>query len=268
MAVRTIRNSRLGKLELRLVQNDKAYMGIAFAEDRSKLAQVEGGDAEDVWRSLHDEVGKQDPLYFGFGGARARFLKFFPEGFCSTQYPCMERNYKVAAKQRLDDTAPLELAINGTGLGEAVLSAFRATNLVSPFEMMRLQEPLRGPDADSFVRAAARFALGGGELALKDMEHTLRPYGCAKWTVITYLPFLWRPEEHIFLKPEVTRDFATRVGHRFAFDYKSQLDIAVYESLLDLSEKTSHELADLSPRDGIDVQSFIWVIGDYKEEKS
>jgi hypothetical protein len=30
--------------------------------------------------------------------------------------------------------------------------------------------------------------------------------------------------------------------------------------------KTTSELADLKPRDQIDVQSFIWVIGAYKEE--
>jgi hypothetical protein len=34
-----------------------------------------------------------------------------------------------------------------------------------------------------------------------------------------YLPFLWRPEGEMFLKPEVTRDFAARVGRRFHLDY-------------------------------------------------
>jgi hypothetical protein len=39
-----------------------------------------------------------------------------------------------------------------------------------------------------------------------------------RWSerVATYRPFLWRPEEHMFLKPEVTKDFAVRVEHRFA----------------------------------------------------
>jgi hypothetical protein len=30
----------------------------------------------------------------------------------------------------------------------------------------------------------------------------------------------------VFLKPEVTKDFAERVGHRFASDYEPRLDIA------------------------------------------
>jgi hypothetical protein len=48
-------------------------------------------------------------------------------------------------------------------------------------------------------------------------------------------------------------------------DYEARLDFGVYESLLDLVSKTTAELRELKPRDRIDVQSFIWVVGDYKE---
>jgi hypothetical protein len=41
----------------------------------------------------------------------------------------------------------------------------------------------------------------------------------------------------------------------------------VYASLLDLVERTSHELSDLQPRDRIDIQSFIWVVGEYQEDR-
>jgi hypothetical protein len=71
---------------------------------------------------------------------------------------------------------------------------------------------------------------------------------------------------HMYLKPEVTKDFASRVGHRLASDYEARLNIDVYDSLLDLVAKTASELNDLNPQDGIDVQSFIWVVGSYKNE--
>ena len=64
----------------------------------------------------------------------------------------------------------------------------------------------------------------------------------------------------------LTKDFAARVGHRFATDYEPRLNIEVYNSLLDLVTKTTAELSDLKSRDQIDVQSFIWVVGDYKED--
>ena len=142
---------------------------------------------------------------------------------------------------------------------------FRATNLLAPFEMMRVQDLLRGASADSFIRAAARFALGESASALAEMAHLAKPHECAKWTVVTYLPFLWRPDLHMFLKPEVTKDFAERIGHEFVHAYATTLDMAVYDSLLDLARRTEDEIADLHPRDRIDVQSFIWVVGKYKD---
>jgi hypothetical protein len=83
--------------------------------------------------------------------------------------------------------------------------------------------------------------------------------------VLTYLPFLWRPDVHMFLKPTITQEFAARVGHGFARDYAPDLDIAVYDSLLDLVARTRAELAPLAPQDGIDVQGFMWVVGAYDE---
>ena len=84
--------------------------------------------------------------------------------------------------------------------------------------------------------------------------------------MLTYLPSLWRPEEHIFLKPMATLDFAQRVGHRFQYDYRADATPDVYESLLDLFAQTRAALVslpDAEQMDGIDVQSFIWVVGAY-----
>jgi hypothetical protein len=77
-------------------------------------------------------------------------------------------------------------------------------------------------------------------------------------------PLLWQPDDHMYLKPEVTKDFAERIGHRLASDYEARLNIDVYDSLLDLVAKTAFELDNLKPQDRIDVQSFIWVVGNYK----
>jgi hypothetical protein len=141
----------------------------------------------------------------------------------------------------------------------------RARNLLYPVEKTRLQNLLRGPEADKFVRAAAAFANETSANSLRDMESTLKPHENAKWTVVTYLPYLWRPDHHMFLKPEVTKDFAARVGHPFASQYEARLDFSVYRSLLDLVRKTEEALTPLKPRDRIDIQSFIWIVGDYRE---
>jgi hypothetical protein len=262
--MKTIKETRVDKTLLRLVDTGKLFVGLAIVGDATKL-RIEGEATDEVWNRLHAEVGKTNPRYVGYPGARNRFLHFFPNGFHSDGYEANERSYKVAARERLVQSVPLADAAEGLGFGEAVLAVFRATNLLSPFEKTRLQEVLRGQSADPFVRAAARFTLNPTTAALLDMERALKPHGAAKWTVVTYLPFLWRPETHMFLKPEVTKDFAARVGHRFASDYEPRLRHDVYQSLLDLASETEQELADLEPRDRIDVQSFIWVVGDYKE---
>jgi hypothetical protein len=266
MPPKTIKEETEGKTRLRLVDTGKHFVGLAIVNGATVLT-VEDETADGAWQRLHNELGRANPKYIGFAGAQNRFLHFFPNGFHSQGYDNDERGYKVAAKLKLEEMVPLAGAAAGSGFGEAVLSVFRATNLLSPFEKSRLQDVLRGPSADSFIRGAARFTLGDTKVALLDMRQALKPHDAAKWTVVTYLPFLWRPEAHMFLKPEVTKDFAARVGHRFASDYESGLQIDVYESLLDLVSETEGELAELEPRDRIDVQSFIWVVGSYKEGK-
>jgi hypothetical protein len=47
--------------------------------------------------------------------------------------------------------------------------------------------------------------------------------------------------------------------------YKSEKRIIGCQSLLDLAQQTEQELGQLHPRDRIDVQSFIWVVGAYTE---
>lgn len=135
-------------------------------------------------------------------------------------------------------------------------------------EQARVQDVLRSREARNFIQAAAIFAEGDRKRSLGELDRILSPFQANKWTIVTYLPFLWKPSEHMFLKPEATKDFAERIGHRFASLYRPELDLRVYESLLDLTAAAKLDLAELEPRDNIDVQSFIWVIsGSYDGEQ-
>jgi hypothetical protein len=259
-----VREATVGIATVRLLKESGMFKGVVILKNRVE-AREEGEDLDEVWRRLHDEAARLNPSFYGFDGARARFLHFFPQGFNTPTYFKQERDYKVQAKERLDANVPLENALNGSGYGEAILAIFRDTNLLYPVEKSRLTEALRGRNADQFVRGAARFSLGEIKAGLAEMRLALEPHQIAKWIAMTYLPFLWRPCIHMFLKPKVTKEFASRVGHRYANDYSSTLDPAVYESLLDLAVATAQAIADLEPRDNIDVQSFIWTVGEYVE---
>ena len=62
---------------------------------------------------------------------------------------------------------------------------------------------------------------------------------------LTPSEYLWRPDEHMFLKPEVTKEFAARVGHPFAHEYTPELTEATYLNLIDLAKETREKIADL-----------------------
>ncbi len=259
-AAKTIRDGSLGKKSLRLVEMNNMFFGLADG----KLC-VEGNNADQVWQQLHTEAGKSSANYFGFDGAISRFLSFFPDGFHSESYEEHERNYKLAAKEKLDSLAPLQKALTENGLAEAILSVYRSTNMLSPYEKTWLQDVLRGDNADAVIRAIAAFTQNANRQTLAHLEAKLKPHDCAKWTIVTYLPYLWQPECHMFLKPNVTKDFADRVGHPFAALYEAGLNFDVYASLLDMVSRTNQEIKKLGPRDNIDVQSFIWIVGIYQK---
>ena len=260
--MKTIRELELGGTTIRLVEMKEGFGGVVI----SKMGQVtryQGDDLEKLWGQLKTEAGKSDEAYFGFDGAMNRFSHLFPDGFGSTAFATHERKYKVDASENLRANLPLEVAIDASGVGEVALKAFRETNLLAPIEQARVQELLRGKFADEFVQAAAAFTLGNVSEGIAGMKLASAESDIAHWTVFTYLPFLWRPEEHMFLKPAVTKDFAARVGHSFAYEYSAALDVGVYESLLSLTAETKLEISKLEPADNIDIQSFIWIVGKY-----
>lgn len=257
------REKTIGNCFVRLISEGKEFAGMVLREDGGRIV-LRGPNEEILWNQLVKEASKGSPDYFGYEGATNRFLHFFPNGFQSRGYADKERTYKCEAKDLLVRTVPPEHVLQGQGFGEAVLAVYRQTNLLEPrFELRKVEKVLRSPDADDFVRGAARFALEPNAMTLGRLEGLLRPHGAATWTIATYLPYLWLPERHMFLKPNVTKDYATRVGHRFAHEYEPALNIAVYDSLLDLAGETAHEIASLQPQDRIDIQSFIWVVGSY-----
>jgi hypothetical protein len=260
-AAKTVWKGKLGKLDLGIV----LYQGIYHSKADGKIV-AQAASEDEARRLLYAEVGKLGQKYFGFDDAKKRFRSFFPDGFHSFRYDEDERNYKVAAKEQLDATVPLEIAASGHGDGGTVANAISDLNLLQQrFEAPRFSEMLRSSDGHSFVTSIARFTMNPSQRELSTLTQLLKPYPVLRWAAVTLLPFLWRPDEHLFLKPEITKDFAERVGHPFAHIYEPSLSLGVYESLLDLGRVTREKVADMAPRDGIDVQSFIFVVGAYND---
>ena len=141
------------------------------------------------------------------------------------------------------------------------------TNLLFSFEKMALRDAVKSPaGAKLFATGLYEFIYGkgGGKERFEKWVKTVsalprKQTRVLTWPVVTVFGFIARPEEHIFLKPNVTRTAARNYG--FDFSYASRPTWETYASLLEFADVVRSDLRDLRPHDMIDIQSFIWVQG-------
>jgi len=204
---------------------------------------------------------------------RRVFLQHFPEGFHDATYLAWERDYKTAAHRAWKTELSRATIDELIDAGEYATIAQRAvriearTNLLFSFEKMALRDAVR-TDA-----GARTFALG-----LRDWLHGAGPRAdrferwvdavgrlprkqtrVLTWPVVTVFGMIAQPSKHVFLKPWVTQNAAALYG--VEFPYTSRPSWPTYASLLAFAERVRRDTADLEPRDMIDLQSYIWVLG-------
>lgn len=263
--MKRVHSEKHGDAELVIAGQGTLYKGVIYRSGKPSFT-LEGMDLELLKAQLRNELGRLHPNYVGFDGAKKRFLRFFPHGFSDNSYLERERGYKDKARAALIEAAPVEAVVTGAPGAAVLMKKGLATNLLSRFEAARIGEVLASKHGAGFAQAAAAFTSEPTQSSLAAMEKAIKPYGHASWPMATYFPFLWAPQSHMFLKPEATIDFAERTGDPFPRAYSSALDITVYGALLKLASRTEQQLAALKPRDRIDVQSFIWVVGSYTDD--
>lgn len=229
------------------------------------LKRAEGTEAESaILDNLKKDASKKSQ-YRTISQLREWFLTMFPDGFYGNQYLDRERNYKVKAHEFfravLNRNAYLEL-LNQSGFDEITRRAMQVinkTNLVFPNEKMALKDGLKDAAAQKTF-AGSLFDLLFGESDLQPrfeaFADVLERIGAAKWTVMTYFPFIFAPGDHMFVKPTVTQAAADIC--MFELNYRSDLNWSTYHHVLRFSNELLTKLSDLKPRDFIDIQSFIW----------
>jgi hypothetical protein len=204
---------------------------------------------------------------------RRFFLSHFPRGFYDQKYLDWERGYKWAAHEhwtRTLDRKSFRSLLKSGDYAEIAARAVRlesATNLLFSFEKMALRDAVRPAEgARAFGEGLYEFVYGGGRLERRferfaQMLEALprRQTRVLTWPLQTVFGFIAAPREHIFLKPMVTRRGAEAYG--FDFPYKSRPNWETYARLLEFAELLRRDLSDMEPRDMIDIQSFIWVLG-------
>ena len=132
---------------------------------------------------------------------------------------------------------------------------------------MALRDAVRSPDgARRFARGLFEFLHGSGSAknrfdAWVEAVDSLprKQTRVLTWPLVTVFGFIAKPRVHIFLKPAVTKIAAEAYG--FDFEYHSRPNWDTYRSLLDFAKQVRADTEDLGPRDMIDIQSFMWVLG-------
>jgi hypothetical protein len=202
--------------------------------------------------------------------AKRKFLSYFPDGFDDPDY--VERDYKWQAHRQWRDAlgqGAFKALLRQGRYEEVALRALRIegrTNLIFSFEKMALRDGVKGDGATIFAKGLYHLLHGRGAIrsrfatwvkALNALPR--RQTRVATWPAATVFGFLAQPAQHLFIKPNVIRRAAAHLG--MDFSYASQPNWHTYASALALAHGLRQALADMRPRDMIDIQSFLWVQG-------
>lgn len=207
-----------------------------------------------------------------------KFLHFFRKGFQDQKYLDWERNYKWNAHKAWEEELNEEeykRLLNAGEYNEIARRAVRMesrTNLLFSFEKMALRDAVK-PEEGAKIFAEGLYDYVYGKESLQNRFENFsvalsrlprKQTRVLTWPLQTVFGFIANPKEHIFLKPRVTQ--AAAEVYAYDFDYTSKPNWKTYQSLINFAKQIRKDTARLRPKDFIDLQSFIWVLGSSEYE--
>lgn len=206
---------------------------------------------------------------------RRKFLRQFPGGFRDPTYLDWERDYKWETHLRWEEALPRPVfrkLLRDGDFAEAAARAVRVEQrsrhaMLFSFEKMALRDALRVPEGSrTFAEGLYDFLHGRGGLRPRFERWVAavdalprRQTRVLTWPLVTVFGFIAQPDRHLFLKPNTIRAAARAYGYELP--YRPRPGWKTYAALLEFAALVREDLADLEPRDMIDIQSFLWVQG-------
>jgi hypothetical protein len=204
---------------------------------------------------------------------RNKFLRNFPKGFYGEKYLAWERDYKLNAHKKwmeeLNQEEFKKLLKNKDwhAIAQKAVNIETKTNLLFSFEKMALRDAVKSDEgAKMFSLALYDYVYGDEDMQARfeKFSDTLsklprKQTRVRTWPMQTVFGFIADPKHFIFLKPRVTMEAARKYG--YPFEYSSRPGWSTWKSLMGFVRQIKKDIADLKPRDMIDIQSFIWVQG-------
>ncbi len=144
---------------------------------------------------------------------------------------------------------------------------YRATNILSPFEIKAVHKALAKGDesATKVLGYTLAFVASPGHPTFKAMAEAVSqlPADGGKvhtWPIVTLLPFLADPAKFLALKPTNTELIAARMA--FDLKYDSTPNWETYDATLRMAAQLLGRLQQIGAKDMIDVQQFMVVTKD------
>jgi hypothetical protein len=202
-----------------------------------------------------------------------KFLYYFRKGYDDPKYISWEREYKEAAHQQFQDQLnkdtfkTLLKERQYESIAEIAVKIESKTNLLFSFEKMALRDAVKSQEGAKTL-ATGLFDYIYSDQGLKDRFKAFvaiveklprKQTRVLTWPMVTVFGFIANPKEHIFLKPMVTKIAARKYG--YPFSYQSRPNWNTYQSLLKFASEVRKDTMSYHPKDNIDLQSFMWVLG-------
>ncbi len=199
-----------------------------------------------------------------------RFQESYPAGFDDPAFIKATRSnsiagHKLCAQLLSQDELSRLIEVGGF---EAVCDRARhiesSANLLTKLERKALHDSLESPACQKLFSLGLFDLLYGAESEEARFKHFLRTLGILqlnKWPFATLFSFIRHPQTHVYIKPTLLQNSAKALCWRI--NYKPEPNWKTYDAVLRMYSYVRTTLLEegMMPRDQIDVQSFIWSIG-------
>jgi len=242
-----------------------------FSRSFIKLEKVEGvASKHRLLDNLIETSALGNDHFVTVPMAIERFLAIFPDGFDDPGFIKTSRDANLRGNKlctHLLDQEELSRLIEA-GCFEAVCDRARhvesTSNLLTKSERKVFHEALAAPASQKLFALALADLLYGSEAEEPRFKHFLRSLGILhlnKWPFATLFSFIRYPRQHTFIKPGANQAAARALCWRIS--YKPEPNWKTYDAVLRLYSYVRANLLEegMMPRDLIDVQSFVWTIG-------
>jgi len=252
------------EFRVRLLKDGHLHLAIAWTRQKTEVARVTAKTLEDAEAEIRAELNVRSADFIDLPAAINLFRRVFPDGFGSPFYAHYE-GYKRDAAAFMTTELPQHIVESEIDAGRHDVAArarraFSKSNLTSPFEQMALGNSLKDrKNLPVFASGLYELLYGRLDVGLQRLVALLKPYNAAKWPILTYWPFFRFPDRHAFLKPDIVKVCAYRLGREL--DYDPTPNPRSYTSFMELVEYLRDGIRVLRPRDNIDVQTFMYVVG-------